>query len=225
MQNNILRMIIVVSAFLVPSLPLGATLLNDADSAHKNGDFKAAARLYSILAEKGSAPAQVNLAAMYRLGQGVPQNFSKSFRLCRAASLQNFYDGHYCLGVLYEKGLGVRPNIKEAIKSYQRGTYYLSAKSAWNLAVIYAKGIGVKVDNARFYTYLQLADLLNHPTRSENIKMALKKVPSKLSKEALKKSDEYTRAWKAEFEKLGGCIYDLSNGLRRIQIPCKDSKR
>ena len=47
-------------------------------AANKRGDYPQAARLFRPLAEQGDARAQAGLAAMYVIGQGVPQDLIRA---------------------------------------------------------------------------------------------------------------------------------------------------
>lgn len=55
-------------------------------AAHKRGDFITALSEWQPLAEQGDADAQSNLGAMYDNGQGVVQDFKKSYALFSIAA-------------------------------------------------------------------------------------------------------------------------------------------
>ena len=75
--------------------------------AYNTGDYKTAFKKFEHLAEKGLAPAQNNLAQMYRYGQGVTQNYKEALKWYRLAAEQGNASAQNSLGVMYENGAGV----------------------------------------------------------------------------------------------------------------------
>jgi len=59
------------------SLAVSATAgqFEDADAAYNRGDYATAYRLFKPLAQQGIPEAQFNLALMYVMGEGVPQDY------------------------------------------------------------------------------------------------------------------------------------------------------
>ena len=78
------RSIKTLLATLVVSLSLAAPglagPLEDADAAYKRGDHATALRLLRPLAELGDASAQFNLGVMYKIGEGVPQDYVEAHK-------------------------------------------------------------------------------------------------------------------------------------------------
>jgi TPR repeat protein len=62
-------------------------------------------------ARAGDPIAQVNLAAIYHYGLGVPADFALAMKWYRAAALQGNVDGQIGLAVIYAAGQGVSPNL------------------------------------------------------------------------------------------------------------------
>ena len=58
-------------------------------------------------AEQGDANIQVQLGAMYLLGQGVPQDTAKSLAWYRKAAEQGHANAQYDLGLMYSEGKSV----------------------------------------------------------------------------------------------------------------------
>ena len=61
-------------------------------------EYKIALELYKKAVDQGYAPAQVNLANMYSLGEGLEVNHKKAFDLYELAALQDYPSGQYFLG-------------------------------------------------------------------------------------------------------------------------------
>jgi uncharacterized protein len=98
-------------------------------------EFATALQLFTDLAGKGMAEAQINLGMMFEGGQGVPQDFKEAIRWYRLAADQGLIKAqeklnllvnkaaeaqiNFGLGVVFETGQGVPQDFKEAIKWYQ----------------------------------------------------------------------------------------------------------
>ncbi len=72
-------------------------------------------RLMQMAAEKGYAPAQYELGAMYGDGEGVPQDWEQSFHWSLLAANQGYAAAQYYVGnAYYEGGRGVDKDIDQA---------------------------------------------------------------------------------------------------------------
>tara|TARA_R110000787_G_scaffold15635_15_gene48481 strand:+ start:455 stop:1006 length:552 start_codon:yes stop_codon:yes gene_type:complete len=78
------------------------------------GDYRAAFKIYSRLAEAGDARAQDDLGFMYYLGHGTRQDFRMAAKWFRAAAEQGHAPAQINLGTLYRRGLGVSKDNVEA---------------------------------------------------------------------------------------------------------------
>ena len=78
-----------LAAALVLVLTADARADHDAGtSAYKRGDYATALAEFRQAAERGSVVAQINLAAMYFKGQGVPQDDAEAAKWYRKAADQ-----------------------------------------------------------------------------------------------------------------------------------------
>jgi S1-C subfamily serine protease len=84
--------------------------IEDARNALYRGDYKTAIGIWTPLAEKGDARAQVNLGWMYAEGRGVPQSDTEAVKWYRKAAEQGDSWGQYWLGSMYEEGRGAPQN-------------------------------------------------------------------------------------------------------------------
>lgn len=111
--------------------PVAADPLKDAEAAYKRGDWAAAMRANSILARKGNAEAQFNLAVGYWNGLGVRQNHTLAAKWLNKAAEQGMAKAQSSLAVFYRNGAGVPQN-------------YILAHMWGNLAAAQGESSGVE---------------------------------------------------------------------------------
>ena len=75
-------------------------------------------QLYRENAELGDAEAQYQMGGLYRLGNGVEQDYAEAEEWYRRAAEQDHVEAQYWLGRLYEGGLGVEQDSSEAAEWY-----------------------------------------------------------------------------------------------------------
>jgi TPR repeat protein len=73
-----------------------------------------AMKWYGLAADQGDAAAQNNLGNMYKLGQGVPQNYAEAMKWYRLAADQGRALAQFNLGLMYAQGQGVPQNYVNA---------------------------------------------------------------------------------------------------------------
>ena len=85
--------------------------------AYEGWEYAAALNLKEVLplAERGLAVAQLSLGAMYRQGQGVPQEDTEAVKSYRRAAQQGDADAQNMLGLMYAEGQGLP---QDYIQSY-----------------------------------------------------------------------------------------------------------
>lgn len=96
--------------------------------------------------ERGDATAQYRLAALYALGHGVPQDYTRAAALFRAAADAGIADAQYNLGVMYASGMGVDKDVPQAIDWYRKAAEQGNANAAFNLGAAYSGAEGVQRD-------------------------------------------------------------------------------
>jgi len=107
-MKQTLAMISIIAALIFGSI--GALLAADFDAgraALQKGDYAAALREWTPLAERGDAVAQFNLGLMYYRGQGVRQDDKTALRWFRLAAEQGHAEAQLVLGAMYYGGYGV----------------------------------------------------------------------------------------------------------------------
>ena len=114
---------------------LDVDLFDTAINSLGRKEFTTALQLFTDLANRGMAEAQINLGMMFESGQGVLQNFDEAIKWYRLAASQGLIKAqeklnllvskaaaaqvNFGLGVAFENGQGVPQDIMEAIRWYQ----------------------------------------------------------------------------------------------------------
>lgn len=93
-------------------------------------------------AQRGYAPAQVNLAVMYANGWAVERNYGTALRWLRSAADQGFARASYNLGILYLEGRGVAEDNMEAFRWFTKGAEAGDPGAQSNLGYMYDRGLG-----------------------------------------------------------------------------------
>lgn len=137
--------------------------LEEGKQAYHNGDFAAAFQEFLPLAQAGDLTMQNQVAAMYYIGQGVPQDFEKAAEWFRKAAAGGSPEGQYCLGKLYYHGQGVPQDFGEAGKWLTEAGLAGKGGAQYLLAVLYLYGKGVAQNPVKAYFWAVLA------VRSEDI--------------------------------------------------------
>jgi TPR repeat protein len=109
------------------------------------------------LANRGNVGAQRNLAAVYELGQGAPQDYTEAVKWYRKAAEQGDASGQSSLGAMYSNGQGVPQDDKEAVKWFRRAADQGSANGQRNLGLMYEAGRGVPQDYVLACLWFNLA--------------------------------------------------------------------
>ena len=103
-------------------------------------------KLVTSLAEQGDAKSQFKMGMIYKLGQGVQQDYKEAAKWYRLSAEQGDADAQYNLASMYDEGHGVPQDYKEAVKWYRLSAEQGNALGQYNLGNMYAKGTGVLQD-------------------------------------------------------------------------------
>ena len=155
-------------------------------SAYKRGDYATALAEFRRAAEQGSVVAQVNLAAMYYKGQGVPQDDAEAATWYRKAADQGDAVAQNNIGLMYDNGRGVAQDYGEAVKWYRRAAEHGQTGAQFNLGVMYRNGLaeaqytmgrmrhlGVVLvrDHRRALNWYRRAAAQGHPKAKNHVKV------------------------------------------------------
>src|SRR5579871_5471836 len=77
-------------------------------------DYDRAAAMLRKMAEQGNAEAQHRLAALYRIGRGVPQDDVSAFKWMKAAAEQGHITAQFDLAMMYLAGHGTKLDVASA---------------------------------------------------------------------------------------------------------------
>ncbi len=108
-------------------------------------------------AHKGDPEASFTLGKMYRLGDGVPQNFRQAALYFQQAANGGNVQAQAMLGMFYHQGLGVPKNYVLAAKWYKKAGHHGSASAQFNLSTLYSQGRGVEQNDVKAYAWADLA--------------------------------------------------------------------
>lgn len=100
-------------------------------------------------AQKGYAPAQVNLAILSLSGWGTPPNAGTALYWLREAARHGYALAYFDLGILYQNGCGVRQDYHEAFSQFEQGANAGDSAAQMNLGYLYDQGLGVAQDRTQ----------------------------------------------------------------------------
>ena len=137
--------------------PATAAELDDAVAAAHSGDYAAALRRLSLLAEKGDARAQFDIGFMHAYGWGVRRNPAEAIAWYRKAADQGLQIAQHFLGLAYANGEGVRPDDAEAARWFARAAAQGFAQAQFMLGQMTVDGKGVPKDLVQGYALIVMA--------------------------------------------------------------------
>ena len=137
--------------------PATAAELDDAVAAAHRGDYAAALRRLSSLAEKGDARAQFDIGFMHAYGWGVARDAAAAIPWYRKAADQGLAVAQHFLGLAFVNGEGVRPDDAEASRWFGRAAAQGFAQAEFMLGLMSLDGRGVAKDPVQAYAFIVMA--------------------------------------------------------------------
>jgi uncharacterized protein len=137
--------------------PVAAAELDAAVAAARGGDYAAALRALSPLAERGDARAQFDIGFMHAYGWGVPRSAAEATNWYRKAADQGLAVAQHFLGLAYVNGEGVRPDDAEAARWFARAAAQGFSQAQYMLGLMTLDGRGLQKDAARGYALIVMA--------------------------------------------------------------------
>jgi len=131
--------------------------LSDAQQAYSAGNYAKALELYTPLAKKGEAKAQLSLGVMYYIGQGVTQSYKDAAKWFQQAAKQGNILAQNILGEMLDQGTGIPQDYKEAARWYRMAAEQGDAHAQYNLGIMYARELGVPQNYVRAYMWMSLS--------------------------------------------------------------------
>jgi V8-like Glu-specific endopeptidase len=154
MINAALALLILLLGLVAPAT---AAELDDAVAAAHAGDYTAALRRLSPLAEKGDARAQFDIGFMHAYGWGVPRNAAEALTWYRKAADQGLPVAQHFLALAYANGEGVRPDDVEAARWFARAAAQGFAQAQFMRGLMALDGRGVPKDLVQGYAFIVMA--------------------------------------------------------------------
>jgi uncharacterized protein len=120
-----------------------------------------------LLAEKGDAQAQSDLAYDYYYGKGIKMNREKALQLNRLSADQGNMYGQYGLGFMYYDGVAIKKDCIEAIKWFKMAALQGNSNAQCCLGKIYKEGNGVDVNLDEAAHWMELSALQDNTEAQE----------------------------------------------------------
>jgi len=137
-----------LAATLLAANPTGIAQATTADPgegqrAYAAGQYAEARRFWTAQAEAGDPYAQLGLAGLYDLGQGVTRDSATAYRWYLRAAEAGLAAAEFNVAVMRDSGDGVPRDAAGAALWYARAAAHGNRRAQYNLGQLYAAGDGV----------------------------------------------------------------------------------
>lgn len=213
---------LLASAVLVASAAASTIVVADMQSAQtaiQKGDYAAAIKEFTELANAGNLSAQLMLGVLYNKGGAVPRNDKTALTWFQKAAEQGNPEAQYQVGNLYENSQ-LPQNYAQATAWYQKAAQKGSAKAQVRLGHIYSRGLGTTQNYNDAVLWYGQAALQNNVEAQHSLGLMYN-----LGK-GLPKNDQLAIGWLtkaaaqqyADSELLLGRIYDEGTGTDKKPV-------
>ena len=120
-------------------------------------------------AEQGNVDAQLELAFLYRNGQGVEQSHEKAVEWWNKSAEQGNATAQSVLGICYANGQGVEKAFEKAVEWYTKAVEQGDAVAQCNLGECYEYGHGVEQSYEKALRYYIKSALQGEKTACEGV--------------------------------------------------------
>ncbi|MBL4910835.1 MAG: sel1 repeat family protein [Alteromonadaceae bacterium] len=148
---------------------VSADTYDDAMYLLNKGEFKTAIALLTPLVNEGYAPAQYQMAMIYKNGDGVQKNLNKSFKLLTLAANTNYVDAQFDLANMYSDGIATKKDLKKAFMLTMKAAKKNLPSAQYNIGVMYYFGDGVVKDNLKASRWYKKAANQNYALAQFNL--------------------------------------------------------
>lgn len=212
---------IILSSVLAVTIGLQANILNEAQSAYNNHDYKKAIELHEKSISNGNIESNIQLGYMYFYGEGVKQDKQKGFDYLLTAAKGDIVDAQVFIGNAYENGYQVKKDFKKAAEWYKKAANK-SKIASFQLGLIYENGKGTRRDLQKALTYYTKAAELKNNMAMYKLGTFFEKglIVKKDKKEALRLYVSATLLSKNEEEKffLYKTIYKTARSVKNFNV-------
>jgi TPR repeat protein len=164
--------------------------LESAKRAYEQKDYAAAASAFTELAEQGNEEAQVSIARMYMLGEGVQKDRTQAEKWFKSAAARGNADAQFFLGSMY---LLPQIDVAEGLKWLRLSADQGMQDAQYLLGKAYMQGATtLSRDAVQGYMWLRLAADGNQAFYQNEMQAA----KAQLSADEIAKADALVAAWK-----------------------------
>jgi TPR repeat protein len=114
-KMNIIKIFVILIAYLTPHYIYAAEPLKDGLDAYNKGNYKKAFKILKPLAKNATPSVQSFIASMYKEGKGTSKNPQLAIKWWRIAAEKGHIESMNKLGALYYNGEDIKQNIPESI--------------------------------------------------------------------------------------------------------------
>ncbi|SFK39515.1 caspase family protein [Falsiroseomonas stagni] len=169
-----------------------ALQLEQAQAALGRRHFAQAFAILSPIARSGDATALYLIGAMYRWGQGRPQDPPAAVEYLSAAADRGHADAMTTLASMYRTGVGVPRDIPRALHWYMNAARLDHINASYRLALIYHQGDGVARDPVQAMMWLLVAE-----GRSPEPARLQAQIDAQLTPDQRREAERRLRQWRA----------------------------
>ena len=126
-------------------------------TAFDRGEYDLARKIWLPWAHKGDPAAQRNMAHLYRMGLGVPQDFVQAASWYRLAADRGLARAQANLAAMYLRGQGLEEDAREAAYWFTAAATNGHVLAQYNLGLLYLRGEGVERNEAKAAGWLYRA--------------------------------------------------------------------
>jgi TPR repeat protein len=184
-----LRLFFLVFCLVFCSACLYGADLHAGRSAYERKDYASAIEELSPLAQEGNVDAQVVLAKMYMLGQGVPKDADLAEKWFRAASDKGNAEAEFFLGAMF---LLPAKDIQQGLKWLRLSAEQGTPEAQLLVGMAYLKGTDLPRD-------LVQADMWLHLAAANGDKLApsqYERAERQMTPDQIEKARAMTEAWR-----------------------------
>jgi TPR repeat protein len=167
--------------------------LDSGKRAYQQGDYAAALKELTPLAQQGSSEAQVVLGTMYLKGQGVAKDPNQALKWYTSSAELGNAVGQFYMGSMYLMGAGVPHDAAQGLKWLGISANQGNSDSQVLLGLVYLQGNGgVPRDLGQADMWFHLAASRGDPLAPRQIEA----IEKQMTPEAVAKAKALAGAWK-----------------------------
>lgn len=173
--------------------PSGYPNLEAGKRAYQQGDYAAALKQLTPLAQQGDSEAQVVLGTMYLKGQGVAKDPNQALKLYTSSAEQGNAVGQFYMGSMYLMGAGVTHDSAQGLKWLGISANQGNPDSQVLLGLVYLQGNGgVPRDLVQADMWFHLAASHGDPLAPRQIEA----IERQMTAEEISKAKALAGTWK-----------------------------